>query len=101
MKTEVYIVGSNAALAETLDGGQNWHNVSDPGDEGHGNRQRINFNTLGPMSLEKCYGILRHEFWCPQHMPGQSEKQAGLCTPTMVGKHGRSRLRPDDDRGWL
>ena len=39
-----YIVGSNAALLETLDGGKTWKSVSDASDEGHGRAARIKFD---------------------------------------------------------
>ena len=53
-----YIVGSNAALLETLDGGNTWRSVSDPGDEGHGTAERIKFTgTFSFKSAVGSYGL--------------------------------------------
>ena len=60
-----YIVGSNAALLETLDGGNTWNSVSDPGDEGHGRAERIKFG--GPNNWKGAMGCYAMSFASSTH----------------------------------
>ena len=60
-----YVVGTNAALAETKDGGKTWRDLSDPGDEGHGTAERIKFE--GDMSWLSAMGSYAMSFGSPTH----------------------------------
>ena len=81
-----YIVGSNAALVETLDGGKTWHGVSDPGDEGHGTAQRIQFE--GIMSWRSAMGSYAMSFGAPTHA-------------WAVGETGRVMHTNDSGQTWV